>query len=118
MQYDVRQEEFAIHVQFKDMVAKAQKHADKKQSPVEVSWRGYTMKVKPNLPTFTQYDLDTILLQAVDTLLAMEKKKEKEEEATKKKRGDEDIEDIFALNDTPKSSKLSTKKLKERKVRC
>ena len=117
----MRKEEFPIHAEFKEMVAKAQKHADKKKGPVEVSWRGYTMTVKPNLPTFTEYDLDTILLQAVDTLVEMEKKEKKkeEEEAKKNKTADDldDLDDVFAVSDNENQSyKLSTKKVKARKV--
>ena len=124
-QHDVRGEEFPIHAQFKDMVAKAQVHANKKQGEVEVSWRGYKMKVKPNLPKFTMYDLDTILLEAVDSLVELEKrekKKEEEEEevrANQKRSLSDDMVDVFT--DAPpttsdKAYKLSSKKVKARKV--
>ena len=56
------------------------------------------MKVKPNLPTFTKYDLDTILLEAVDSLLELEKRQKKgeeeeeEEEKEQEEKGEEERE--------------------------
>ena len=94
------------------MVAKAQKHADKKQDAVEVSWRGYKMKVKPNLPTFTKYDLDTILLQAVDTLVKMDKKNQRMEEDAARKERTKLVDDVFGQTDNPNNGyKLSKKKV-------
>ena len=142
-QHDVREEEYPIHAEFKEMVANAQHHANKKQVTVDVSWRGYKMKVKPNLPTFTKYDLDTILLEAVDYLVEKQKKEEEQEHKErqhqqhqeqqrqeqqrqeqhrqqlqkKKKSVSEDLNDIF--QESPKADnayKLSLKKVKARKV--
>ena len=117
-QYDVRGEEFPIHAQFKEMVAKAQLHANKKQGEVEVSWRGYKMKVKPNLPTFTPYDLDTILLQAVDSLLELEKrqKNDEEEEDTQCQKRSVSDDDVFDDTKTTKKASQLSKKGKPQKV--
>ena len=62
------------------MVAKAQEHANRKQQVVPVSWRGYSLNVKPGLPKFTKYDLDTILGEAVDWILAREKEEEEQQQ--------------------------------------
>ena len=78
------------------------------------------MKVKPNLPTFTKYDLDTILLEAVDTLVEMEKKQkdeeeEEEERACQTKKRSVSDDDVFEDKSSNKPSKL-TKKVKGRQV--
>ena len=103
------------------MVAKAQKHANKKQKAVEVSWRGYKMSVKPNLPTFTKYDLDNFLFNAVDFILDLENKEKKEEKKVDKQHenghgGDQRDQDQDSLDlDLPDIPGIKHKKLSKSK---
>ena len=121
MQYETSPE-FPIHVQFKDMIVKAQNHADKIKKPVPVSWRGYKTKINPDLPKFNKYDLDTLLDDAVDHILQREKEEvtrnvNEEDDDEAREDGDDDDDDDEEMGRKKSISKLSRKNLKILNVR-